>query len=131
MSVTSRGVRSRLRSENGSIEGGTTYIGIPSRPSNPGSAKTAASYWSANRRKKAHGPACADEQSKWQRQTHRPPFRALTRLAGWVSCTRVTSASRSSFFALSPFMSTQRASPSSLSTRSAPSSAAWSERAVV
>ena len=106
------------------------YIGMPRRPSKPGSAKTAASYCSANRRKNVHGVGWADEQSKWHRHTHRPAVRALTRLAGWQSCTIVRSASRSSFFALSPFMSTQRASPSSLSTRSAPSSAACKVRAV-
>src|SRR5207244_13337811 len=66
----------------------------------------------------------AAEQSKWHRQTHRPSVRWVTRLAGWTSWTRTRSASSMSFLALTRFTSTQRARPSSLSTRSAPSSVA-------
>src|SRR2546422_2477503 len=110
------------------MDGSTTYIGIPRRPSNPGSEKTAASYWSANCRKKDQAAGRADEQSKWQRQTHRPSVRWVTRLAGWTSWTRTRSASSASFLAFTRFISTQWASPSSLSTRSAPSSVAWSVR---
>src|SRR5437899_3377654 len=72
MSVRSRVDSSRFFSDSGSMDGSTTYIGIPRRPSNPGSEKTAASYWSANCRKKDQAAGRADEQSKWQRQTHRP-----------------------------------------------------------
>src|SRR5262249_59785093 len=111
IALASRGVRSRLRSESGSIVGGMTYIGIASRPSNPGIGKTATSYWSAKRRKKAHARACADEQSKWHRHTHRPAARALTRLAGWLSGPIVTAAAGTGFFAVEPLVFPPRAHP--------------------
>src|SRR5438874_6928728 len=76
MSVSSRVDSSRFFSDSGSMDGSTTYIGIPSLPSNPGSEKTAASYWSANCRKKDQAAGRAAEQSKWHSQSQRPSVRS-------------------------------------------------------